>query len=53
MSKIDVETLDNGLKIYFYEDKRKHTTNVNFVTYIHSSLSFDAASFNNCVNVLY
>ncbi len=44
MSKIDVETLDNGLKIYFYEDKRKHTTYVNFVTKfggIHQDFSLD------------
>lgn len=32
MNNIEVKTLDNGLKIYLYEDKRKHSTYVNFVT---------------------
>ena len=44
MNKIDVETLDNGLKIYFYKDNRKHSTYVNFVTKfggIHQNFKLD------------
>ena len=32
MNKIDTIKLDNGLTIYFYLDKRKHTTFVNLIT---------------------
>ena len=33
MNKIDKTTLTNGLTIYFYEDKRKHTTIFQLITF--------------------
>ena len=33
MNKIDKTTLTNGLTIYFYEDKRKHTTIFHLITF--------------------
>lgn len=33
MNKIETVTLDNGLTIYFYEDKRKHTTIFQLITF--------------------
>lgn len=32
MNKLDSVVLDNGLTIYFYPDKRRHSTFVQFVT---------------------
>ena len=32
MNKIDCVTLDNGLKVYFYLDKKRHSTLFNYIT---------------------